>query len=375
MVRHNETMVQQWALPQIVGVLTEVKPHERRVSLTPSGVRELVADGRSVIVQSGAGLGSGFTDTEYVSAGAKLVASPHEVFNEATLLLHVKEPQKSEFAFFKPHHTFFTYLHLAAEADVAVALCASGCRAIAYESVEIDRHYPLLAPMSAVAGRLATQLAASFLEARNGGRGILLGGIAGVEPATILVIGAGVSGRHAAEVAAGMGADVIVADINRERAHEVASLCGPRARSVQSGPGVIDQLAPSCEVMIGAVLAPGHRAPVVITAHTLSLMPEGSVVIDIAIDQGGCVEDVQPTTHSDPVRSMGHVRVSATPNMPAAVPRTSTAALTAATLPYVRSLAAGWPLAITTHPELIGAVNVQSGEVVHPAVREGLAQH
>lgn len=367
-------MVQQWALPQVVGVLSEVKPNERRVALTPSGAKSLVADGRLVIVQAGAGLGSGFSDREYSNAGAIIVHTPHEVFAQATLLLHVKEPQDSEFQFFRPEHTLFTYLHLAAEPRVAETLCASGCRAIAYESVEVDRHYPLLAPMSAVAGRLAVQLAASFLEARNGGRGVLLGGIPGVEPATVLVIGAGVSGRHAAEVAAGMGADVIVADINLDRAQEVAALCGPNARAVESGPGVIDQLAPDCEVIVGAVLSPGHRAPQVITSRTLELMPEGAVVIDIAIDQGGCVEGVQSTTHNEPVRSMGHVRVSATPNMPAAVPRTSTAALTSATLPYVRALAAGWPRAITVHPELIGAVNVQSGEIVHPAIREELAK-
>jgi alanine dehydrogenase len=367
-------MVQQWVLPQVVGVLSEVKANERRVALTPNGAKALMDDGRLVVVQAGAGLGSGFSDREYSDAGAIIVNTPHEVFTQATLLLHVKEPQATEFQFFQPHHTLFTYLHLAAEAKVADALCASGCRAIAYESVEIDRHYPLLAPMSAVAGRLATQLAASFLEARNGGRGVLLGGIPGVEPATVLVIGAGVSGRHAAEVAAGMGAEVIIADINLDRAQEVAALCGPRARAVQSGPEVIEHIAPECEVMIGAVLSPGHRAPQVITSRILELMPEGAVVVDIAIDQGGCVEGVQATSHTDPVRSMGHVRVSATPNMPAAVPRTSTTALTAATLPYIRALAAGWTHAVTVHPELVGAVNVQSGEIVHPAIREELAK-
>lgn len=361
-----------WDAPQSIGVLKEIKPYERRVAMTPAGVAALVADGRVVVVETGAGDGSGFRDAEYVTAGASIAPTPLAVVEEATLLLHVKEPQESEFSLFQPHHTLFTYLHLAAAPEVAHALQASGCRAIAYESVEVDRQLPLLAPMSAVAGRLATQIAASLLEARNGGRGMLLGGIPGVEPATVVVIGAGVSGRHAAQVAAGMGAEVLVVDLDLARAEEVAAVCGNGARAVLSAPGVIDGLAPTAEIMIGAVLSPGHRAPTVITARTLELMPEGSVVVDIAIDQGGCVEGVQSTTHAEPAKSMGHVRVSATPNMPAAVPRTSTAALTAATLPYVRSLAKGWTAALDEHPELAGSVNVESGVIVHEAVRQAL---
>ena len=361
-----------WGSAQIVGVLKEVKEHERRVALTPKGAAALVADGRTVIVEKGAGLGSGFKDEEYTEAGARIAPSADAVFDEATLLLHVKEPQPAEFDKFRAHHTLFTYLHLAAAPDVAQALCASGCRAIAYESVEVDRTFPLLAPMSMVAGRLATQIAASYLEARNGGRGMLMGGLPGVEPTTVLVIGAGVSGRHAAEVAAGMGAEVIVADLNLERAQAVARDCGPLARAIVSTPQAIEELAPITEVMVGAVLTPGHKAPIVITKKILDLMPEGSVVVDIAIDQGGCVEGVQLTSHAEPVRSMGHVRVSATPNMPAAVPRSSTAALTAATLPYVRALAAGWNSATSAIPELRGAVNVEAGSVVHPAVAADL---
>lgn len=361
-----------WDAPQTIGVLKEIKPHERRVAMTPAGVAILVADGRSVIVETGAGDGSGFRDAEYVAAGARIAASPQAVADAATLLLHVKEPQESEFGLFAPHHTLFTYLHLAAAPDVARALQASGCRAIAYESVEVDRQLPLLAPMSAVAGRLATQIAASLLEARHGGRGMLLGGIPGVEPSTVVVIGAGVSGRHAAQVAAGMGAEVLIVDLDLARAESVAAQCGSGARAVQSAPGVIDELAPTAEVMIGAVLSPGHRAPTVITSKTLASMPEGSVIVDIAIDQGGCVEGVQSTTHAEPARLMGHVRVSATPNMPAAVPRTSTAALTAATLPYVRSLGRGWTAAVAEHPELTGAINVESGAIVHDAVRQDL---
>ena len=365
-------MSSTWDIPQTIGVLKEVKPHERRVAMTPAGVAALVADGRNVIVESGAGEGSGFRDAEYIAAGARIGASPAAVADQATLLLHVKEPQESEFGLFAAHHTLFTYLHLAAAPDVARALQSSGCRAIAYESVEVDRQLPLLAPMSAVAGRLATQIAASLLEARNGGRGMLLGGIPGVEPTTVVVIGAGVSGRHAAQVAAGMGAEVIVLDLDLGRAESVAALCGHGARAMKSSPGAIDELAPITEVMIGAVLAPGLRAPIVITSKTLELMPEGSVVVDIAIDQGGCVEGVLSTTHAEPARAMGHVRVSATPNMPAAVPRTSTAALTAATLPYVRALGRGWSAAVAEHPELAGAVNVESGAIVHEAVRQEL---
>jgi len=360
--------------PTVVGVLKEVKGFERRVALTPSGTRALVDDGQRVLVETGAGLGSGFKDDEYRAAGAEVAENADRIFDAATLLLHVKEPQPQEFDKFRPHHTLFTYLHLAAAPEVADALCRSGCRAIAYESVEVDRQLPLLAPMSMVAGRLATQIAASYLEARNGGRGMLMGGLPGVEPTTVVVIGAGTSGRHAAEVAAGMGAEVIVADLNLDRARSVADACGPLARAVESSTEVIEELAPSTEVMIGAVLAPGHRAPIVITRRILDLMPEGSVVVDIAIDQGGCVEGVESTTHADPVRTMGHVRVSATPNMPAAVPRSSTAALTAATLPYVRALAQGWSTAVVTFPELLGAVNVENGAIVNPDVKDALGR-
>lgn len=363
-----------WNDLQIVGVFKEVKPHERRVALTPEGTKELIRAGRRVIVETDAGSGAGFSDDEYRNVGAEIASGPMAVAEAATLLLHVKEPQPSEFTLFAPHHTLFTYLHLAAAPTVAHALQASGCWAIAYESVQVDGHYPLLAPMSAVAGRLATQIAASFLEARLGGRGVLLGGIPGVEPSTVVVVGAGVSGSHAAEVAAGMGAEVVIVDLDLTRAEQVAQRCGPLARAVQSGPGIIDSLAPSAEVMIGAVLSPGHKAPIVITQRTLDLMPPGSVVVDIAIDQGGCVEGVQATTHADPVRTMGHVRVAATPNMPAAVPRTSTTALCASTLPYVRALAAGWRTALSQHPALAGAVNVEGGLIVHPAVAEELGR-
>lgn len=356
----------RWNEPQTVGVLKEIKIDERRVALTPAGVRGLGEDGRNVVIETGAGLGSGYADHEYREAGAIIVGGPHEVADAATLLLHVKEPQPSEFELLRPHHTLFTYLHLAAAPGIVAALRTSRCRAIAYESVEVDGHFPLLAPMSAVAGRLATQNAASFLEARHGGRGVLLGGVPGVEPATVVVVGAGVVGSHAAEVAAGMGADVVIVDLDLRRAESVAERFG--ARAVQSGPGVLEALAPSAEVMIGAVLAPGHRAPVVITRRVLDLMPEGAVVIDIAIDQGGCVEGVQATSHSDPVRPLGRVQVSATPNMPAAVPRTSTAALCAATLPYVRALAGGWDRAVAQHPEIAGAVNIEDGRIVLPAL-------
>jgi alanine dehydrogenase len=360
--------------PSVVGVLREVKAHERRVALTPHGVKALTEQGSTVVVETGAGVGSGFRDDEYRAAGAEIAPSAAAVFDSASLLLHVKEPQPGEFGLFRPHHTLFTYLHLAAAPEVADALCASGCRAIAYESVEVDRQFPLLVPMSIVAGRLAAQFAASFLEARHGGRGMLMGGLPGVEPTTVVVVGAGTSGRHAALVAAGMGAEVIVVDLDLDRATDLAAACGPLARAVRSTPGAIDELAPTAEVMIGAVLVPGKQAPIVITRRTLELMPEGAVVVDIAIDQGGCVEGVESTTHAEPLRAMGHVRISATPNMPAAVPRSSTAALTAATLPYVLALAADVESAFIRHPELSGAVNVADGRVVHPAVAAALSR-
>lgn len=361
-----------WDTEQVVGVLREVKAGERRVALTPDGARVLVGDGRTVLVECGAGDGSGFSDDEYRTAGATVLDSAAQVAAGAGLLLHVKEPQPAEFSLLGPQHTLFTYLHLAAAPDVAAALAASGCRAVAYESVELHGSFPLLAPMSAIAGRLATQLAARGLEAPDG-RGVLLGGVPGVEPATVMVIGAGVSGRHAAQVAAGMGAKVLLVDVNRERAEHVARSLGERVTGVGSGPGVIDEHAPQCDVIIGAVLVPGRAAPVVVTAHTLSLLARGAVVVDIAIDQGGCVESVEPTSHAEPFRQMGGVRVSATPNMPAAVPRAATAALTRATLPYVRALAGGWTAAVAQFPELRSARNVEAGAVVHKDVIAALA--
>jgi alanine dehydrogenase len=356
-----------------VGVPTETKTDEYRVALTPAGVRELVERGHEVLIQAGAGLGSTISDTEYSRQGARLLPDAPSVFDEADLILGVKEPQPDEVEMLRPHHTLFTFLHLAPDPELTRGLRETGATCIAYETV-VDDHgrLPLLAPMSEVAGKIATQAGAFFLERPLGGRGVLLGGVPGVAAATVMIIGGGVVGQNAAFIAIGMEADVFVYDRNIDRLRELDVAFGGRASTVYSSTLAIEEMLPRVDLVIGAVLVYGARAPYVIKRDQLGLIKERAVLVDVSIDQGGCFETSHPTTHSDPVYEVDGVTHYCVTNMPGAVPVTSTFALTNATLPYVLALAEhGVEGAIEELPGLKPGVNVADGKITHPAVAEG----
>jgi alanine dehydrogenase len=356
-----------------VGVPTETKTDEYRVALTPAGVRELVERGHEVLIQAGAGLGSTISDTEYSRQGARLLPDAPSVFDEADLILGVKEPQPDEVEMLRPHHTLFTFLHLAPDPELTRGLRETGATCIAYETV-VDDHgrLPLLAPMSEVAGKIATQAGAFFLERPLGGRGVLLGGVPGVAAATVMIIGGGVVGQNAAFIAIGMEADVFVYDRNIDRLRELDVAFGGRASTVYSSTLSIEEMLPRVDLVIGAVLVYGARAPYVIKRDQLGLIKERAVLVDVSIDQGGCFETSHPTTHSDPVYEVDGVTHYCVTNMPGAVPVTSTFALTNATLPYVLALADhGVEGAIEELPGLKPGVNVADGKITHPAVAEG----
>jgi alanine dehydrogenase len=357
-----------------VGVPTEIKTDEYRVSLTPAGARELVEHGHEVIVQAGAGEGSTIPDAEYTAQGARVAPDAAAVFDEAELILGVKEPQPGEVAMLQPHHLLFTYLHLAPDPELTRGLQESGATCVAYETVEDARgRLPLLAPMSEVAGKIATQAGAFFLERPLGGRGVLLGGVPGVAAATVMIIGGGVVGQNAAFIAIGMEADVFVFDRNIDRLRELDLSFGGRASTVYSSTLAIEQMLPQADLVIGAVLVHGARAPYVIKRDQLELMKKRAVLVDVSIDQGGCFETSRPTTHSDPVYEVDGVTHYCVANMPGAVPVTSTFALTNATLPYVLALADdGLVGALEKLPGLKPGVNVAAGKVTHPAVAEGV---
>jgi alanine dehydrogenase len=357
-----------------VGVPTEIKTDEYRVAITPAGVREFVEHGHDVLIQMGAGEGSVIPDNEYVEQGARIVPDADAVFDEAELILKVKEPMPEEVARLRPDHTLFTYLHLAPAPELTKGLCDSGATCVAYETVEDSRgRLPLLAPMSEVAGKIATQAGAFMLERPLGGRGVLLGGVPGVAAATVLVIGGGVVGMHAAFIAIGMEADVFVFDRNLDRLRELDVAFGGRASTVYSSTLSVEQMLPRADLVIGAVLIHGARAPWVIRREQLSLMKKRAVLVDVSIDQGGCFETSRPTTHSDPTYEVDGITHYCVTNMPGAVPITSTFALTNATLPYALALAnLGVRDAIARDPGLRGGVNVVAGLVTHPAVAEGV---
>jgi alanine dehydrogenase len=357
-----------------VGVPKEIKTDEYRVALTPAGARELAEHGHDVLIEAGAGKGSTIADSEYQAQGARVVRDAAAVFEEAELVLGVKEPQASEVEMLRPEHTLFTYLHLAPDPELTRGLCDSGATCLAYETVEDSRgRLPLLAPMSEVAGKIATQAGAFFLEKPMGGRGVLLGGVPGVAAATVLVIGGGVVGLNAAFIAIGMEADVFVFDRNIDRLRDLDVAFGGRASTVYSSTLAIEEMLPQADLVIGAVLIHGARAPYVIKRSQLGLMKERAVLVDVSIDQGGCFETSRPTTHSDPVYEVDGVTHYCVTNMPGAVPVTSTFALTNATLPYVMALADnGTQGAIAQDPGLRSGVNVAAGQVTHPAVAEGV---
>ena len=355
-----------------VGIPTEIKPDEYRVAVTPAGTRELTEHGHEVIVQAGAGDGSVIPDAEYEAQGARIVPDAEAVFAEAEMVLKVKEPQPGEVALLREGQLLFTYLHLAPAPELTQALRDSGATCIAYETVEQDGQLPLLAPMSEVAGKIATQAGAFMLERPLGGRGVLLGGVPGVPAATVMVIGGGVVGMNAAFIAIGMEADVFVFDTDIDRLRDLDVFFGGRASTVFSSTLAIEQMLPQADLVIGAVLIHGARAPHVIRREQLGVMKRRAVLVDVSIDQGGCFETSRPTTHSDPTYEVEGITHYCVTNMPGAVPVTSTFALTNATLPYALALADRGLDALREDPGLRAGLNVMDGHVTHAAVASGV---
>jgi alanine dehydrogenase len=360
----------------VVGVPTETKVDEFRVAVTPEGVRELEMHGIEVLVQAGAGAGSGLPDEVYRAAGAEIVADPAEIWERSQIVCKVKEPSEHEFAWFRDDLTLVTFLHLAAYPKVADALLEHGTTGIAYETVQLDDgSLPLLAPMSEVAGRLSVQVGAHYLERHNGGRGVLLGGAPGVQPARVVVLGAGNVGWNAAWMSAGMEAEVNVLDKNVGRLRYVDQIQMGRVTTLASNRGNVERVVAEADLVIGAVLVPGGRAPIVVTEEMIRSMKPGAVVVDVAIDQGGCIETSHETTHEDPVFEKHGVLHYAVGNLPGAVPNTSTYALTNVTVPYLVELARrGVAAALRADPALARGVNTMAGHVVHPAVAEALGR-
>jgi alanine dehydrogenase len=357
-----------------IGVPKEIKIHEYRVGLVPAGVRELTNAGHHVVVQTGAGVGIGFGDAHYQDAGAAIAAKAEDVFAGSDLIVKVKEPQISECRQLRAGQVLFTYLHLAADRAQADALITSRATAIAYETVTAtDGSLPLLTPMSEVAGRMSVQVGTNCLQKANGGFGVLLGGVPGVAPAKVLILGGGVSGTHAAEMAVGLRADVTVVDRSVRRLRELSSIFGNQLKTVYSTAHAIEDLVRDADLVVGAVLIAGAAAPKLVTRTMVTKMKPGTVLVDIAIDQGGCFETSRPTTHAEPTYVLDGVIHYCVTNMPGAVPRTSTFALTNATLPYVKSIAdLGWQKALALDTGLARGLNVHDGNLTHEAVAEAL---
>ena len=355
-----------------IGVPREIKPDERRVALTPDAVRELVSHGLQVRIEQDAGQGAGISNAAFEAAGAVLVNRSDAW--AAHLVVKVKEPQAEEFGYLRPDLVLFTYLHLAAYPAVGQALLQAGTTSIAYETVQLaDGSLPLLAPMSEIAGRLAAQVGAHLLEQPHGGRGVLIGGCTGVRPARVVVLGAGSVGWNAARLAAAMDAEVFLLDLSPERLRRLESQRQGRLVSLVSSRGLLERLVPSADLLIGAVLLPGDRAPTLVDEELVSRMQPGSVIVDVAIDQGGCIATSRETTHTDPVVTIHGVQHYAVGNMPGAVPFTSTEALVSVTLPYVLSVAGrGLVEAVTERPELVSGLNTVGGAVCHPGVAKAL---
>jgi alanine dehydrogenase len=356
----------------IVGIPTEVKDNEYRVAATPEGVRELVDAGQTVLIQEGAGLGSGLTEERYKRAGAQFVDAAEDVWREAELVLKVKEPQPQEYALMRGGQILFTYLHLAANRELTEELMRRKVEAVAYETVQLpDGRLPLLAPMSEIAGRMAPHEAARFLEKEQGGRGVLMGGVSGVRPAKVLVLGAGMAGTNAAWIAAGMEAEVIVVDKNLDKLRFIDQIHKGRIVTLMSDRLTLEQRVREADAVIGSVLVPGALAPRIVTEAMVASMRPGSVIVDIAIDQGGCVETSRMTTHSEPTYVVHDVVHYCVGNMPGAVPNTSTYALTNVTLPYVLDVAEkGLEAAVRSDPALASGVNVYGGSVTNEGVAE-----
>jgi alanine dehydrogenase len=355
----------------ITGVPKEIKVHESRVALTPEGAAELVRAGHRVVIEKGAGLGSALTDADYIAAGAVIEEDVEKIWASAEMILKVKEPIEIEYSRLRKDQILFTYLHLAASKACTDALLASKTTAIAYETVELNGTLPLLAPMSEVAGRLAAQVGASALQKPNGGRGVLMGGVPGVAPARVLVIGGGVAGLNAAVIAMGMGADVTIVDRSLPRLAYIDTIYGGRIKTLASSFHAVDRELKSADLVIGAVLVHGAKAPKLVSNAQVAQMKPGSVLVDIAIDQGGCFEDSKPTTHAEPTFQVHQSIFYCVANMPGAVPVASTYALTNATLPYALALANfGWQAATAADKSLASGLNVHDGKVMYPAVAQ-----
>jgi len=362
----------------LVGVPREIKNHEYRVAITPAGVREFINHGHKVIVETGAGNGSAISDDAYKSAGAEIVATAAEVWSRAEMILKVKEPIAQEYPLMRQGQVLFTYLHLAASKDCTDALIKSGITAIAYETVDVNGYLPLLAPMSEVAGRMAVQVGAAALQKSAGGRGVLLGGVPGVRPARVVILGGGVAGVNAATIAHGMRAEVTILDVNTRRLVQLDELFEGNVRTLASNSYEIEDQVLSADLVIGAVLVHGAKAPRLVSNDLVKRMKPGSVLVDIAIDQGGCFEDSKPTTHADPTYPVHGSIFYCVANMPGAVPNTSTYALTNVTLRYALALAdKGWREAIKDDPNLALGLNVHEGKIYYEAVAEahGLPNH
>jgi alanine dehydrogenase len=359
----------------IIGVPKEIKNNENRVALTPAGTQELIKRGHTVLVQQTAGVGSGFNDDEYASAGAKMIADATGVFAQADMIMKVKEPVEAEYKLIRKDQLVFTYFHFASYEPLAKAMIASGAVCLAYETVErLDGSLPLLIPMSEVAGRMSIQEGAKYLEKPLKGRGILLGGVPGVHPARVLILGGGVVGTNAAKIAAGMGADVTIMDVNIDRLRYLDDVMPTNVRTLVSNEYAIRAIIKETDLIIGGVLIPGAKAPKLITRDMLKTMRPGTVLVDVAVDQGGCIETCRPTTHEDPTYVIDDIVHYCVANMPGAVPYTSTLALTNATLPYAIRLAnMGWKHAAQNNADLRNGLNIIHGEVVYKAVADAFS--
>ncbi len=348
-----------------IGIPKEIKPQESRVAVTPAGVKELTTQNHTVFVEENAGLLSSFSNDDYRQSGAIIVSTAAEVYNNSDMIVKVKEPLESEYAYIESRHTVFTYFHFAASQSLTAAMVNSGATCIAYETIQENNQLPLLIPMSEVAGRLATQQGAKYLEKTYGGAGVLLGGVPGTPPAKVLILGGGTAGTQAAWVAAGMGAQVYILDTNLKRLRYLKEVMPPNVSPLHANTLVIETLISQSHLIIGTVLIPGDKAPKLITKPMLKLMQPGTVLIDVAIDQGGCFETSVPTTHNDPIRIIDGIVHYAVTNMPGAVPQTSTLALTNATLPYVVQLARlGWHAACKQNEALRSGLTVVDGKLI-----------
>lgn len=359
----------------IIGIPKEIKPQESRVSLTPEGARELQNEGHTVMVEIDAGILSGFSNEAYEKAGAILISSAEEIYEKAKLIIKVKEPLASEFPLIKAHHTVFTYFHFAASLDLTEAMLASHASCIAYETITQGNQLPLLIPMSEVAGRLATQQGAKYLESSFGGAGILLGGVPGTPPAEVLILGGGTAGTQAAFVAAGMGAQVTILDKNLNRLRQLKEIMPANVRVLFSSKALLEKQVESSQLIIGTVLIPGDKAPKLISKELLHKMQKGTVLVDVAIDQGGCFETSEPTTHQDPIQIKEGIVHYAVTNMPGAVPQTATKALTNATLPYIKLIAQkGWKKACQEHQGLAEGLNIVNGALIRGEIAQLFAK-